>query len=133
MPGSTSRPRLRTVDLDRGELRVVELAGPAGLPRILGGARRGGGCMIKVTAVARSMVLIGALGGPALSGLPARAQERRGPMGPLRVHPMNPRYFADGGGRAIFLAGSHTWANLQDQGPMDPPRPFDYEAYLDFL
>jgi hypothetical protein len=54
-------------------------------------------------------------------------------MGPLRVHPRNPRYFADGGGRAVYLTGSHTWSNLQDQGPKDPPRPFDYEAYLDFL
>ena len=49
-------------------------------------------------------------------------------MGPLRVHPKNPRYFADGGGRAVYLTGSHTWANLQDQGPKDPPTPFDFDA-----
>ena len=54
-------------------------------------------------------------------------------MGPLRVHPQNPRYFADGSGRAVYLTGSHTWANLQDQGPKDPPKPFDYGRYLDFL
>lgn len=53
--------------------------------------------------------------------------------GPLRVHPENPRYFTDGSGRAIFLTGSHTWSNLQDQGPKDPPSPFDYGRYLDFL
>ena len=27
----------------------------------------------------------------------------------------------------------HTWPNLQDQGPKDPPRPFDFGRYLDFL
>jgi hypothetical protein len=89
--------------------------------------------MIQVRTGAWCTFLIGALWGLALSGLPARAQERRGEMGPLRVHPQNPRYFADGSGRAVFLTGSHTWSNLQDQGPKDPPKPFDYEAYLDFL
>jgi hypothetical protein len=53
--------------------------------------------------------------------------------GPLRVHPDNPRYFTDGSGRAIYLTGSHTWSNLQDQGPTDPPPKFDYARYLDFL
>jgi hypothetical protein len=53
--------------------------------------------------------------------------------GPLRVHPGNPRYFADGSGRAIYLTGSHTWSNLQDQGPNDPPPRFDFVRYLDFL
>ena len=52
---------------------------------------------------------------------------------PLRVHPINPRYFSDGTGRAILLTGSHTWNNLVDMGPDDPPRPFDYEAYLAWL
>ena len=89
--------------------------------------------MFEVKTVARRAVLIGALGGLALSSLLARAQDRREMMGPLRIHPENPRYFTDGSGRAIYLTGSHTWANLQDQGPKDPPRPFDYEGYLDFL
>jgi hypothetical protein len=53
--------------------------------------------------------------------------------GPLRVHPDNPRYFADGTGRAIVLVGSHTWANFQDIGRGNPPPVFDYAAYLDFL
>jgi len=53
--------------------------------------------------------------------------------GPLRVHPDNPRYFTDGTGRAVLLAGSHTWPNLVDMGPTDPPPRFDFEAYLDFL
>lgn len=35
----------------------------------------------------------------------AKAQ---GTMGPLTVHPTNPRYFTDGTGKAIYLTGSHT-------------------------
>jgi hypothetical protein len=51
-------------------------------------------------------------------------------IGPLRVHPANPRYFTDGSGRAIYLTGSHVHDNLVDRST----RPtFDYIAYLDFL
>lgn len=53
--------------------------------------------------------------------------------GPLRVDDENPRYFATPDGEPILLAGSHTWESLQDAGPSDPPEPFDYGAYLDFL
>src|ERR1051326_274202 len=59
--------------------------------------------------------------------------------GPLRVHPDNPRYFTDGTTiaagslKAVYLTGSHTWANLQDQGASNPPPRFDYGRYLDFL
>ena len=45
--------------------------------------------------------------------------------GPLIVHPKNPRYFTDGSGQAIYLTGSHTWAQWTEG--------FDYGAYLDFL
>jgi hypothetical protein len=50
----------------------------------------------------------------------------------------NPRYFTDNSGRAIYLAGSHNWNNFEDTGhrrlpQTDPPPPFDYTAYLDFL
>lgn len=51
----------------------------------------------------------------------------------LRIHPTNPRYFTDGTGRAIYLTGSHTWANLVDIGPSDPPPRFDFDAYLDWM
>ena len=54
-------------------------------------------------------------------------------QGPLRVHPQNPRYFTDDSGRAILLAGSHTWQNLQDSGSTYPPPVFDYTKFLDFL
>jgi hypothetical protein len=53
--------------------------------------------------------------------------------GPLRKNPLNPRYFTDDSGKAIFLTGSHTWSSLQDNGGSDPPPIFDYERYLDFL
>jgi len=58
--------------------------------------------------------------------------------GPLRVLKSNPRYFTDGSGKAIYLAGSHNWHNFQDNGHRlpqgkDPPEAFDYDAYLDFL
>jgi hypothetical protein len=61
-------------------------------------------------------------------GLVAQAVE-----GPLRVHPENGRYFADATGQAILLTGSHTWPNLVDIGPSDPPPAFDFEAYLQWL
>ncbi len=54
-------------------------------------------------------------------------------MGPLKAHPDNPRYFADGTGKAIYLVGSHTWSNMKDMGKTDPPTPFDFDAYLDFM
>jgi hypothetical protein len=59
--------------------------------------------------------------------------------GPLRVAQANPRWFADGSGRAVLLAGSHVWQNLQDNGLLirgatsNPPKEFDYGGYLDRL
>ena len=53
--------------------------------------------------------------------------------GPLTVHAGNPRYFADSSGRAVLLAGSHTWATLQEAGPVDPPEPFDWAGWVEFM
>lgn len=54
--------------------------------------------------------------------------------GPLRVNPSNPRYFTDASGRAIYLTGSHTWSNgMEDRGTIDPPLPFDYDSYMNFM
>ncbi len=50
--------------------------------------------------------------------------------GTLTVHPANPRYFADGSGKAVYLTGSHTWNNLQQNGVY--PR-VEFDEYLDFL
>ncbi len=66
---------------------------------------------------------------------PAPEEERR-PTGPLRVHPANPRYFADASGRAVYLTGSHVWNNLLDgvdQGACPAAPESDYDAYLDLL
>ena len=54
-------------------------------------------------------------------------------MGPLRIHPDNPRYFSDGNGHTIWLTGSHTWANLCERGIEGETPDFDYAGYLDFL
>lgn len=51
-------------------------------------------------------------------------------MGPLVVHPVNPRYFADATGRPVYLSGSHTWAVVQDAGPESPPAPLDWASFL---
>jgi len=67
----------------------------------------------------------------AIGGLAAAG--RAPATGPLRVHPKNPRYFTDGSGRAIYLTGSHTWANLVDMGPSDPPPKYDFDACLDWM
>jgi len=53
--------------------------------------------------------------------------------GPLRPHPENPRYFAHSGGEPIYLTGSHTWNNIIDMGPTDPPVPFDFPAHIQWL
>lgn len=52
---------------------------------------------------------------------------------PLRAHPLNPNYFADASGKAVYLTGSHTWNNLQDWGTDDSPQPFDFAAYVKTL
>lgn len=49
--------------------------------------------------------------------------------GPLKVHPSNSRYFTDASGRAVVLAGSHTWDNRQDLGTAV----FDFTRYLTLL
>lgn len=53
--------------------------------------------------------------------------------GPLRVSAQNARYFTDGSGRAIYLAGFHTWYNIQDGGASSPPPVFDWDEYLNKL
>ena len=53
--------------------------------------------------------------------------------GALRKNPANLRYFTDDSGKSIYLTGSHTWGNFQDNGTSDPPPTFNYSAYLDWL
>ncbi|MBE9512376.1 MAG: hypothetical protein IMY71_16000 [Bacteroidetes bacterium] len=53
--------------------------------------------------------------------------------GPLRVSKENPRYFTNDGGKAVYLTGSHTWNNLVDMSPADPPEKFDFVHYLQWM
>ncbi len=84
----------------------------------------------------RSMMLILCLTFSALSygqeaGSPVQPQAA---TGPLRKNPANGRYFTDGSGKAIYLAGSHTWSNLLDRGTLHPPQVhFDYSAYMKWM
>jgi hypothetical protein len=83
--------------------------------------------------------MAGACGAPQGSdhsdnGVGAMSQEPASlSMGPLKPHPLNPRYFSDGSGRAVYLTGSHVHPNFQDRGVMDSRFAFDYARYLDFL
>jgi hypothetical protein len=58
-----------------------------------------------------------------------------GIVGPLRVSSINPRYFTNDCGKAVYLTGTHTWNNFPDMDDDYPPEnaPFDFNAYLDFL
>ncbi len=58
--------------------------------------------------------------------------------GPLRVSEINPRYFTDEEGKAVYLTGSHTWNNLVDMSPADMSfadslETFDFVQYLQWL
>jgi uncharacterized protein DUF6298/collagenase-like protein with putative collagen-binding domain len=55
------------------------------------------------------------------------------PSGPLRVSTDNPRYFDNADGDVVLLTGSHVWYNLVDMGPSDPPGPFDYDRYVEWM
>jgi len=94
----------------------------------------------------RTFLAVGgcAIAGTALHGLKfgrahaaadtsATADKSEPASGPLRRHPENPRYFSDQRGQVVYLTGSHTWNNVVDMGPGDPPPRFDFAAYLDFL
>jgi len=58
--------------------------------------------------------------------------------GALRVHPENPRYFADGSGRAVYLGGHQIFVDLQDNSfnkefIRDKERLLDWKQYVAFL
>ena len=52
---------------------------------------------------------------------------------PLAACRDNPMWFADCSGKAIYLAGSHTWACRQERGVAGQTPDFDYACYLDFM
>lgn len=49
--------------------------------------------------------------------------------GPLRVHPTNPRYFANAQGTAVYLTGSHTWGAMHDLWT-STYAPFDWNQHV---
>ncbi len=56
----------------------------------------------------------------------------------LSVHPENPRYFADGSGRAIYLGGHQSFVDLQDNSfnkefIRNSERILDWNEYVEFL
>jgi len=78
-------------------------------------------------------LLTTALGLGLALAIPSQGNEPS-PMGPLSVHPANPRYFQNPAtGKAVYLTGSHVWNNLQDMEPPGSSSSFDFDAYLDFL
>ncbi len=85
-------------------------------------------CMTITLHITRALIFAAVCFGALLPGLLAAEA-----TGPLRVHPANPRYFANAAGKAVYLTGSHTWPNLQDMGVTNPPPIFDFDTHLDFL
>ena len=69
---------------------------------------------------------------PILVFLLASCQPAPPEKGPLRVSEINPRYFTDGTGKAVYLTGAHTWNNLVDMHAAEAADTFDFQAYLDF-
>jgi hypothetical protein len=97
-------------------------AGTTGAAGIAGSAGTAG---TAGTMGAAGVAAAGIDGAAGAAGPPALA-------GPLTVS-SNPRYFQDANGRALILAGSHTWNNLQDWGSGGVPQTLDFSAYVQFL
>lgn len=54
--------------------------------------------------------------------------------GPLRPNPINPRYFTDDTGNAVYLTGSHNWFSMQDMWlEGQEPAYFDYDGFLQMM
>jgi hypothetical protein len=69
-----------------------------------------------------------------VSPSPVPAEEPEQPMGPLSVHPDNPRYFRNPAtGKAVYLTGSHVWNNFQEIEPGGSIGSFDFDDYLEGL
>jgi hypothetical protein len=53
---------------------------------------------------------------------------------PLRVSSVNSHWLFDANGKAVYLAGSHTWNDMQDLGQVGSTEPaFDFTSYVNFL
>jgi hypothetical protein len=53
--------------------------------------------------------------------------------GLLKVSSQNSRYLTNNSGEAIYLTGSHTWANRQERGIEGKTPDFDFKEYLKYL
>mgnify|MGYP000860332931 CR=1 FL=1 len=53
--------------------------------------------------------------------------------GPLKYFAINPNYFTDNSGNAIFLTGSHTWENFQDISSEENIPKLNWKEYLDMM
>ncbi len=81
--------------------------------------------------LAASVLLVACL---SVKGQDEAQAAKPAPLGPLAVHPQNPRYFQNTAtGEIVYLTGSHTWPNFVDIGPSDPPPQFDFDACLDWM
>jgi hypothetical protein len=76
---------------------------------------------------------MGSCGGSDVTQTPIHPTTPLGAVTLLHVSASNGRYFENAAGQIVYLTGSHTWSNLQDNGTVDPPATFNYTAYLDFL
>lgn len=54
-------------------------------------------------------------------------------LGLLSISGDNTRYFVNGAGTPVYLAGAHTWNNMQDMGTGNPPAAFDYSTWLSYI
>jgi hypothetical protein len=50
--------------------------------------------------------------------------------GSLRVDPTNPRYFIDGSGKAVYMAGSHTWYNIHYNNNNEWMNDSEFDVFL---
>jgi len=92
------------------------------------------GATVTLTAVATGSATVTATSETAPSATtPAILVSSALASGPLHLSTVNRRYFADPSGRLVYLTGSEYWKTIQDNTPSNPPAPFDYSGFLDFL
>jgi chitodextrinase len=70
---------------------------------------------------------------PAVGIVVANQSAGTGALGPLVRSAANSHYFVDPTGKAVLLAGSHTWDDFQDTDTSPSPAPFDFSIYVRFL
>ena len=65
---------------------------------------------------------------------PAGTKVGAGSMaGPLRVDPTNPRYFTNDSGKAIYVAGGHTWYNIHYNSKNKRMSDSEFDTFLNWM